>query len=91
MRPDGRCRDARGRSIRATSRGCLPVATLAAGVANAFADRVSVSVHVYGDNIGAVRRATFDPDTGAERPFISGYANAAVPNLWDRSANPAAQ
>lgn len=57
-------------------------------VANAFADQVSVAIHVYGANIGAVRRATFDPETGAEKLFISGYANATLPNLWDRSADP---
>jgi len=54
-------------------------------VENAFADRVSVTIQVYGANIGAVRRATYDQATGAEKVFISGYANEAVPNLWDRS------
>jgi len=47
---------------------------------------VAVSIHVYGANIGAVRRHTYDPATGAPRAFISGYANTTVPNLWDRSA-----
>ncbi len=51
-------------------------------VANAFADRVSISIHVYGANIGAVERATYR-DSGEERPFISGYANAVLPNLWN--------
>lgn len=46
---------------------------------------VAVSIHVYGANIGAVRRHTYDPETGAPRDFVSGYANATVPNLWDRS------
>lgn len=55
-------------------------------VSNAFTDRPSVSIHVYGANIGAVRRATFDQD-GAPKPFISGYNNTAIPNLWDRSSN----
>lgn len=55
-------------------------------VANAFDDRVSISIHVYGGNIGAVRRAVYDPVTGAEKPFVSGYSNLFVPNLWDRSA-----
>lgn len=45
----------------------------------------AVSIHVYGANIGAVRRHRFDPATGAASEFISGYHNAAVPNLWDRS------
>jgi predicted metal-dependent enzyme (double-stranded beta helix superfamily) len=48
-------------------------------------DKVAVSIHVYGANIGAVRRHTFDPDTGAPKEFISGYHNTSVPNLWDRS------
>ena len=51
---------------------------------------VAVSVHVYGANIGAVRRHTYDPATGAPRDFVSGYANATVPNLWDRSGRPRA-
>lgn len=46
---------------------------------------VAVSIHVYGANIGAVRRHTFDPATGSPRDFVSGYANATIPNLWDRS------
>ena len=45
----------------------------------------AVSVHVYGANIGAVRRHTFDPATRRPKEFISGYHNTAVPNLWDRS------
>ncbi|MEI9992505.1 MAG: hypothetical protein WDM86_21045 [Rhizomicrobium sp.] len=53
-------------------------------VRNAYDDRVSISIHVYGANIGAVRRATFQAD-GAEKPFISGYSNASLPNIWDRS------
>ncbi len=55
-------------------------------VANALADRPSVSIHVYGANIGAVRRHVFDPATGAVKDFVSGYSVATVPNLWDRSA-----
>lgn len=46
---------------------------------------MAVSIHVYGANIGAVRRHTFDPATGAPRDFVSGYANAIIPNLWDHS------
>ncbi|MET0344597.1 MAG: cysteine dioxygenase [Polyangiales bacterium] len=53
-------------------------------VENAFADRVSISIHVYGANIGAVERATYDAQ-GAPKRFISGYANPQLPNLWDRS------
>jgi predicted metal-dependent enzyme (double-stranded beta helix superfamily) len=50
-------------------------------VTNALADAVSVSIHVYGANIGAVRRHIFEPD-GRKRPFVSGYSNAEVPNIW---------
>lgn len=55
-------------------------------VRNAFADRLSISIHCYGGNIGAIRRHAFNPETGAARAFISGYSNTALPNLWDRSA-----
>ena len=55
-------------------------------VSNALDDRASISIHVYGANIGAVRRHVFDPASGATRAFVSGYSSATVPNLWDRSA-----
>lgn len=53
-------------------------------VSNGLADAPSISIHVYGANIGAVERATFAAD-GTPKPFISGYANSVIPNLWDRS------
>lgn len=53
-------------------------------VSNAFEDRPSVSIHVYGANIGAVRRSVYEPN-GTSRIFVSGYSNADLPNLWDRS------
>jgi len=55
-------------------------------VANAYDDRVSISIHVYGANIGAVARHVYDPATGAEKNFVSGYSSAQMPNFWDRSA-----
>jgi predicted metal-dependent enzyme (double-stranded beta helix superfamily) len=51
-------------------------------VANDLNDQVSISIHVYGANIGRVNRHVFDPATGAEKSFVSGYANNTVPNLW---------
>jgi len=51
-------------------------------VANDLSDQVSISIHVYGANIGRVKRHVFDPATGEEKSFVSGYANNAVPNLW---------
>jgi predicted metal-dependent enzyme (double-stranded beta helix superfamily) len=59
-------------------------------VENALPDRASISIHVYGGNIGAIARSVFDPETGAQKRFVSGYDNAAVPNLWDRSREMAA-
>ncbi|RZF27160.1 cysteine dioxygenase [Paraburkholderia sp. UYCP14C] len=53
-------------------------------VRNAYDDRTSISIHVYGANIGAVRRSTYTPD-GLPKPFISGYSNDTLPNLWDLS------
>lgn len=53
-------------------------------VSNVFEDEVSISIHVYGANIGAVQRATWQPD-GSEKRFISGYSNAVLPNIWDLS------
>jgi predicted metal-dependent enzyme (double-stranded beta helix superfamily) len=54
-------------------------------VSNATADRTAVSIHVYGANIGAVRRQVFDAASGAPREFVSGYHNRTIPNLWDKS------
>lgn len=56
-------------------------------VRNAYDDRVSVSIHVYGANIGAVRRSVFAED-GTRKAFVSGYGNLTLPNLWDRSREP---
>jgi 3-mercaptopropionate dioxygenase len=53
-------------------------------VSNAYDDRPSVSVHVYGANIGAVRRSVYELN-GESKTFISGYSNSELPNLWDRS------
>ena len=41
-------------------------------VGNAYDDRVSISVHAYGADIGPVRRHVFDPETGAVQEFASG-------------------
>jgi predicted metal-dependent enzyme (double-stranded beta helix superfamily) len=59
-------------------------------VANALADRPSISIHVYGANIGAVRRHMLDAQ-GRICDFVSGYSSALLPNLWDRSAAVRAQ
>lgn len=59
-------------------------------VANALTDQTSISIHVYGANIGGVSRAVYDEASGIEKNFISGYSSEDVPNLWDRSRSKAA-
>lgn len=60
-------------------------------VSNALQDQPSISIHVYGANIGAVLRHAFDAQSGAPKDFVSGYSAAQVPNLWDRAAAVRAQ
>lgn len=47
-------------------------------VSNAFADRTSISIHVYDGDIGSVERSTFGTD-GTAKPFVSGYSTAENP------------
>ena len=47
-------------------------------VRNAYDDRVSISIHVYGADIGRVQRHTY-PAEGGSKPFVSGYANPRLP------------
>lgn len=54
-------------------------------VSNAREDGPSVSIHVYGGNIGAVRRHQFAESSGSIGEFVSGYGSPHLPNLWDRS------
>jgi predicted metal-dependent enzyme (double-stranded beta helix superfamily) len=55
-------------------------------VENACADP-SISINVYGANIGAVARHAYDLETGISKGFVSGYSSELVPNLWDRSVS----
>ena len=41
---------------------------------NGLTDCASISIHVYGANIGKVRRNVFMPD-GGDKAFVSGYSN----------------
>ncbi len=43
-------------------------------VSNALADQPSISIHIYGANIGKLERSTFQHD-GSRHQFISGYTN----------------
>jgi predicted metal-dependent enzyme (double-stranded beta helix superfamily) len=55
-------------------------------VSNALDDRPSISIHIYGANIGAVKRHTYELSSGSRNTFVSGYSSAVIPNIWDRSA-----
>lgn len=57
-------------------------------VSNALDEGVSISIHVYGGNIGAVTRHRLDAQ-GQVVDFVSGYTASVTPNLWDRSARSA--
>ncbi len=54
-------------------------------VSNALKDQPSVSIHVYGANIGAVQRHIYDVPSGEKQRFVSGYSNNVIPNIWDKS------
>lgn len=56
-------------------------------VKNAYDDKTSISIHVYGANIGAVTRHVYEKDSTLVKQFVSGYSSAQIPNLWDRSAS----
>lgn len=47
-------------------------------VANAFDDRASISIHVYGADIGSVRRHVYTED-GDIKEFVSGYSDTVCP------------
>jgi predicted metal-dependent enzyme (double-stranded beta helix superfamily) len=57
-------------------------------VANALDDATSISIHVYGANIGAVRRHVYDLETGIRDSFVSAYSSDVMPNIWSLSAEP---
>jgi predicted metal-dependent enzyme (double-stranded beta helix superfamily) len=51
-------------------------------VANALESDTSVSIHVYGGNIGAISRHIYDPLTSEARTYVSGYSSDVMPNFW---------
>src|SRR5690606_5743514 len=55
-------------------------------VSNAYDDQVSISIHLYGGNIGRIRRSVYDAHTGQRKEFVSGYSNDMLPNLWAGAA-----
>ena len=53
-------------------------------VRNAWRDQVSISIHLYGGNIGQIDRHVYDKASGAPKQFRSGYSLETVPNLWSQ-------
>lgn len=51
-------------------------------VENAYSDRVSISIHIYGGNIGKIVRHMYNIRDGSKTSFRSQYANTVLPNLW---------
>lgn len=51
-------------------------------VKNGLKNRASVSIHLYGANIGAVDRHTYTQD-GKLKKFRSGYSLDVLPNIWE--------
>lgn len=48
---------------------------------NGHKGRVSISVHLYGGNIGSISRLSFSKD-GRKTSFQSGYSSSVLPNIW---------
>mmetsp|Transcript_51882 Transcript_51882/g.121642 ORF Transcript_51882/g.121642 Transcript_51882/m.121642 type:complete len:198 (-) Transcript_51882:18-611(-) len=55
-------------------------------VSNSLADEVSISIHVYGKDIGTVERHVYD-EHGNRSAFVSGYANAGSQHVWDQDSD----
>lgn len=51
-------------------------------ISNARQDETAVSIHVFGGNIGVMKRNKFFLATGERHDYISGYANDVLPNIW---------
>jgi len=50
-------------------------------VSNGLKSKPSVSLHLYGGNIGAIHRHSFDA-SGTTNTFRSGYSSNMIPNVW---------
>jgi len=55
-------------------------------VSNGLQQGDSISIHLYGGNIGKIERHTYQPKTSGKgyvkKAFISGYDNRKLPNIW---------
>ena len=50
-------------------------------VTNALSETNSLSIHIYGANIGTVKRHVFVEGTPPSQ-FVSGYSSEVIPNIW---------
>lgn len=50
-------------------------------VSNGLKSKPSVSIHLYGGNIGAINRHAFELN-GPTKTFRSGYSSDVIPNIW---------
>jgi predicted metal-dependent enzyme (double-stranded beta helix superfamily) len=48
-------------------------------ITNPLPVRPSISIHLYGCNVGSVHRLRFHPITSAATEFVSGYSAAVLP------------
>jgi predicted metal-dependent enzyme (double-stranded beta helix superfamily) len=77
-REDGTLVPAGCEELRATMTECVsPSIGDIHRVSNSYDDRVSISIHVYGADIGKVERHVYVPETGELKRFVSGYAQPA--------------
>jgi len=53
-------------------------------VSNPSQDETAISIHVYGGNIGTVRRHVYDAG-GTKREFVSGYVMTPYTQLWSHA------
>lgn len=49
---------------------------------NALDNEPSISIHVYGGDIGAIQRHVYIPGEAHPRDFVSGYSNTLLPNCF---------
>ena len=49
-------------------------------VSNALEEEVSISIHIYGANIGTIKRNVYDINDESKKVFISGYSNIVMPS-----------
>ncbi len=54
-------------------------------VSNGLDDQDSISIHLYGANIGEVERHVYAVPSGEKKSFVSGYVNSDTPDIWQEN------